>query len=96
VPARVRGCRHIFNQYVIRTQQRDELRAHLAAKGIGTEIYYPVPLHAQQCFAYLHHEPKDFPESQRASREVLALPVYPELTAEQLQYVVQQIAAFFH
>jgi dTDP-4-amino-4,6-dideoxygalactose transaminase len=94
-PARVAGCRHIFNQYVIRTAKRDALRAHLAAKGIGTEIYYPLPLHAQRCFAYLEHEPEDFPESQRAAAEVLALPIYPELKPEQLDYVVQEIAAFF-
>ena len=95
VPTRVPKCRHIFNQYVIRTPQRDELRAHLAAVGVGTEVYYPVPLHAQQCFAYLEHEPDDFPESQRAAQEVLALPIYPELTAEQREYVVQEIAGFF-
>jgi dTDP-4-amino-4,6-dideoxygalactose transaminase len=95
VPARVPGCRHIFNQYVIRTPQRDALRAHLAAAGVGTEIYYPVPLHAQQCFAYLEHEDDDFPESQRAAHEVLALPIYPELTVEQREYVVAQIASFF-
>jgi dTDP-4-amino-4,6-dideoxygalactose transaminase len=91
VPPRVPGCRHVFNQYVIRTPRRDELRAHLAAQGIGTEIYYPVPLHAQKCFAYLEHEPDDFPHSQLASAEVLALPIYPELTVEQRQYVVRQI-----
>jgi dTDP-4-amino-4,6-dideoxygalactose transaminase len=95
VPTRVRGFRHIFNQYVIRTSKRDELRAHLASKGIGTEIYYPLPLHAQRCFAYLEHEPEDFPESQRAAEEVLALPIYPELKPEQLEYVVQQVRAFF-
>lgn len=95
VPARVPGFRHIFNQYVIRTAKRDELRAHLAAKGIGTEIYYPVPLHAQRCFAYLEHAPEDFPKSQRAADEVLALPIYPELRPEQLEYVVRQIAGFF-
>jgi dTDP-4-amino-4,6-dideoxygalactose transaminase len=94
VPARRPG-RHIFNQYVIRTRQRDELRAHLLANGVGTEIYYPVPLHAQRCFAYLEHEPADFPNSQRAAEEVLALPIYPELTREQREYVVRQIAGFF-
>jgi len=96
VPPRVPGCRHIFNQYVIRTAQRDELRDHLAGKGVGTEVYYPLPLHAQRCFAYLEHEPNDFPEAQRAAREVLALPIYPELTLEQREYVVREIAAFFH
>jgi dTDP-4-amino-4,6-dideoxygalactose transaminase len=94
VPVRVPGSRHIFNQYVIRTRQRDELRAHLAANGVGTEIYYPVPLHAQQCFAYLEHDTADFPEAQRAAAEVLALPIYPELTAEQREHVVRQIASF--
>ncbi|HJR69803.1 MAG TPA: DegT/DnrJ/EryC1/StrS family aminotransferase, partial [Gammaproteobacteria bacterium] len=83
VPKRVPGLRHIFNQYVIRTERRDALRAHLSASGVGTEVYYPVPLHAQRCFAYLGHDPEDFPESQRAAAEVLALPIYPELTAEQ-------------
>jgi dTDP-4-amino-4,6-dideoxygalactose transaminase len=95
VPARVLGFRHVFNQYVIRTERRAELRAHLAAKGIGTEVYYPVPLHAQRCFAYLEHEPSDFRESQRAAEEVLALPIYPELTGEQRQYVVREIEGFF-
>lgn len=94
-PARVPGSRHIYNQYVIRARRRDELRAHLQANGIGTEIYYPVPLHAQRCFAYLEHEAADFPEAQRASAEVLALPIYPELMAEQREYVVRQIVSFF-
>jgi dTDP-4-amino-4,6-dideoxygalactose transaminase len=95
VPVRVPSSRHIFNQYVIRTPRRDQLRAHLSAKGIGTEIYYPVPLHAQECFANLEHEHDDFPESQRAAQEVLALPIYPELTVEQREYVVREIETFF-
>ena len=94
VPVRVSGFRHIFNQYVIRVRRRDELRAHLAQNGVGTEIYYPVPLHAQRCFAYLEHDPADFPEAQRAAAEVLALPIYPELSGAQLEYVVRQIASF--
>ncbi len=94
-PIRMPGYRHIFNQYVIRTQRRDELRAHLAKQGVGTEIYYPLPLHAQRCFAYLGHEPEDFPLAQRAAAETLALPIYPELTAEQREYVVREIADFF-
>ena len=95
VPARVPGLRHIFNQYVLRVQRRDELKTHLAKNGVGTEIYYPVPLHGQRCFAYLEHDAADFPQAQRAAAEVLALPIYPELTDEQLEYVVRQIASFF-
>lgn len=94
-PFRKPGERHIFNQYVIRTTRRDELRRHLAAHGIGTEVYYPLPLHEQRCFAYLEHTPDDFPEAHRAAGEVLALPIYPELTAEQRDYVVKQIGDFF-
>ena len=93
-PPAPRGSRHIYNQYCIRAERRDELRAHLAAQGVGVEIYYPLPLHMQQCFAYLGHKPEDFPESLRASRESLALPIYPELTEAQLQYVVDSIRGF--
>jgi len=89
------GCRHIYNQYVIRVPDRDRLRAYLAECGVGTEIYYPVPLHMQQCFAHLGYRPEDCPESARAANETLALPIYPELSERQLQYVVDSIAAFF-
>jgi dTDP-4-amino-4,6-dideoxygalactose transaminase len=89
------GERHIFNQYVIRSPRRDELRAHLERHGIGTEVYYPRPLHEQQCFAYLGHEAEDFPVAHRMAAEVLALPIYPELSAEQRVYVVAQLASFF-
>jgi dTDP-4-amino-4,6-dideoxygalactose transaminase len=95
VPSRNPGERHIFNQYVIRAQRRDELRAHLERCGVGTEVYYPLPLHEQQCFAYLGHSPEDFPEAHRAAEEVLALPIYPELTAEQREHVARSIADFY-
>ena len=89
------GVRHIYNQYVIRTRDRDLLRSHLAAAGVGTEIYYPVPLHLQRCFAYLEHHSGEFPHSERAAAETLALPIYPELAEAQLQYVVDTIAAYY-
>ena len=87
--------RHIFNQYVIRCRRRDELRTHLAGCDIGTEIYYPVPLHRQACFEYLGYPVGSLPESERAAAEALALPIYPELSAGQLEYVVASIANFY-
>lgn len=93
-PART-GARHIYNQYVIRAHDRDRLRAHLAALGVGTEIYYPVPLHLQQCFGYLGDEAGAYPHSEQAAAEALALPIYPELSETQLRYVADSIADFY-
>jgi dTDP-4-amino-4,6-dideoxygalactose transaminase len=94
-PHAAKNGRHIFNQYVVRVQNRDALKDFLAERGIGTEIYYPVPLHLQQCFAYLNHVTGDFPESERAAKETLALPIYPELDQVQLDAVVASIAEFY-
>ncbi len=93
-PVAQAGARHIYNQYVIRVSERDGLRQHLAGAGVGTEIYYPVPLHVQQCFAYLGGRQGDFPVSERAAAQTLALPIFPELVEAQLQYVVDSIAAY--
>ena len=89
------GYRHIYNQYVIRVPDRDRLRAYLGEQGVGTEIYYPVPLHMQKCFAYLGYRPEDCTESTRAAGETLALPIYPELAEAQLQHVVDTVASFY-
>jgi dTDP-4-amino-4,6-dideoxygalactose transaminase len=86
---------HVFHQYVVRAFRRDELREFLSARGIGTEIYYPLPLHLQPCFIYLGYREGDFPEAERAAAEVLALPMFPELTDDEQRCVVKSISDFY-
>ena len=86
---------HVFHQYTLRVERRDELQAHLKSKRIGSAVYYPVPLHLQQCFSHLGYRRGQFPEAERAAAQVLSLPVYPELTRDQLDYVVDAIRGFY-
>lgn len=89
------NCLSVYNQYVIRAKKRDDLRAHLSAQGVGSEIYYPLSLHQQKCFKYLGYKTGSLPESEKAAKEVMALPIYPELSAAQQKHVVASIAAFY-
>ena len=86
---------HIYHQYVIRTPRRDALRSHLTERSIGSAIYYPLGLHQQECFSYLGYKQGDLPETERAARETLALPIFPEISREAQSYVVNSIAEFF-
>lgn len=95
LPAESPAALHVYNQFVIRARERDKLRAFLAERGVGTEVYYPVPLHAQTCFSDMGHRMGDFPESERAAEQVLAIPVYPELTEGAQNYVVETIDSFY-
>jgi len=95
LPQTEEHAHHVFHQYVIRAQRRDELRKFLAERQIATEIYYPIPLHLQPSFAYLGYREEDLPEAERASSEVLALPMFPELTASEQSWVVEAIAEFY-
>jgi dTDP-4-amino-4,6-dideoxygalactose transaminase len=85
----------IFNQYTLRADRRDALQEHLKARGVGNAIYYPLPLHLQPCFAYLNYREGSCPESERAAREVISIPIYPELTQAQLDEVVGAIRSFY-
>ena len=95
LPQTSSNAHHIFHQYVIRARRRDELREFLSARQIGSEIYYPIPLHLQPCFAYLGYREGDFPEAERAAKEVLALPMFPELTEDEQRWVVASVAEFY-
>jgi len=95
LPYRNPRALHVFHQYVVRAKRRDELRSFLTENGIGSEIYYPIPLHMQGCFAYLGYREGDLPESERAAREVLALPMFPELREGEQRQVVAKIAEFY-
>jgi dTDP-4-amino-4,6-dideoxygalactose transaminase len=89
------GYRHIFNQFILRVPNRNQLLEHLRKKNIGCEIYYPVSLNNQECFSYLGYKKGDFPVSEKAAEETIAIPIYPELTLAQKQYVVDTIDEFY-
>jgi dTDP-4-amino-4,6-dideoxygalactose transaminase len=95
LPKTDKGNVHVYNQFTIRAQKRDDLRAYLKEKGIGSEIYYPIPLHLQSCYRELGHKKGDFPASERASEEALSLPIFAELTEDQQAYVVRTIGDFY-
>ena len=95
LPARRAGSGHIFHQYTLRASRRDALRERLESRGIATGLYYPVPLHLQECFRYLGYAAGDFPHSEKASHEVVSLPIYPELTDEIQKRIVKEIASFY-
>ncbi len=95
LPVIASGNTHVYNQFTIRTSKRDELSAYLTEKNIGNRIYYPVPLHLQECYEELGYHKGDFPVAEQAAQEVLSLPIYPELTLEQITYVVHTIKQFF-
>jgi dTDP-4-amino-4,6-dideoxygalactose transaminase len=95
LPHTAAAAHHVFHQYVVRAYRREELREFLTARKIGTEIYYPIPLHLQPCFVYLGYREGDFPEAERAAKEVLALPMFPELAEDEQRWVVQSIADFY-
>jgi dTDP-4-amino-4,6-dideoxygalactose transaminase len=95
VPVVAPSCTHIFYVYAVRVRQRDRLRAYLSERGVGTDVYYPLPLHLQPCFASLGYRKGEFPAAEQAAEESLALPMYPELSEAQQRYVVNQVADFY-
>jgi len=95
LPPTVPGNFHVYNQFTVRAPKRDELRAFLKEKGVGTEVYYPLPMHLQNCYRDLGHQKGSFPQSEHAAEEVMSLPIYAELTEAQQVYVVEMIAEFY-
>jgi dTDP-4-amino-4,6-dideoxygalactose transaminase len=95
LPALADGHGHVFNQFTIRAERRDDLREHLNARGIGSAVYYPLPLHLQECFAPLGYREGDLPVSEALCAEVLSLPVFPELGEDRLSRVAEAIRAFY-
>ena len=95
LPVVADGNTHVYNQFTIRTSKRDDLSTYLTEKSIGNRIYYPVPLHLQECYETLGYHKGDFPVAEQAAQEVLSLPIYPELTSEQLAHVVETVKEFF-
>jgi dTDP-4-amino-4,6-dideoxygalactose transaminase len=95
LPGQVEGRRHVYHLYVIRAQRRDDLLAHLKDSGIDAGVHYPVPLHLQPAYAWMGHKAGDLPETERAAAEVLSLPIYPELSEEQQDSVVEAVRRFF-
>ena len=94
-PAELAGGRHVYHQYVVRAQRRDELQKFLDERGVTTRVYYPLPLHLQHCFSYLGYGKGDFPVSEALAEDVLALPMFPELLPEEQERVVNEIADFY-
>jgi dTDP-4-amino-4,6-dideoxygalactose transaminase len=94
-PVEIEGRGHTYHQYVVRAERRDALREYLGSQGLGTEIYYPVSLHEQECFAYLGYKPSDFPECLKAQAEVLAMPIFPELTASERERMVEGMRRYY-
>jgi dTDP-4-amino-4,6-dideoxygalactose transaminase len=95
LPSVDRANYHVYNQFTIRTPERDQLSSYLSQQGVGNKIYYPVPLHLQECYQELGYRKGQLPESEKAAKEVLSLPIYSELTSEQIAYVVETIKGFF-
>ncbi len=95
LPYTKKGSCHVFNQFIIRAQRRDALKNYLEQNNVGCAIYYPLSLHQQECFSYLGYSEGDFPESEKAANETLALPIFPELTKKQIEYVVEKISDFY-